>query len=268
MPDSAIPSYRGGRWRPEAQQFDFNLRFCGHSLHLGSFSAEGAASGARLYDALQLLLRGPRADTTYLWSTYTRADIAAAAAFLEAQRVDVPQAVVALTEGRSGSSGRWLGVRPQGDCWAGVVGHTPSAGGARIALRWGWQPSAEAAARDVDRLVLVVKGLGCTTNFPVATYSQEELEEAGVYAISKGVDAARVRANLEDVQQVRVDVGTECELSTRQVSARTLYAAGLGSDNRYAAGFKHLWVHVGACCWRSSSSSSSGSVGSSWLANE
>jgi hypothetical protein len=175
----------------------------GKNINLGSFSPEAAQEGARLFDCLQLLLHGPHADTNFEWSSYTRADIAAAASFLEAKGVDVHQAIAAAREARG--TCEWIGVHRT----AGRASWTASvccqignnAGYAALHNKRGLV-SAEAAAHQADCGFLATRGLGCTTNFPASTYSQEQLQEAGDYAVSKGVEAARVEGNLAAIQQV------------------------------------------------------------------
>jgi hypothetical protein len=80
--------------------------------------------------------------------------------------------------------------------------------GGRKSVHWCGQRSAEAAAHQADSCFLAMRGLGCTTNFPASTYSQQQLRQAGDYAVSKGVEAVRVEENLNDIAQVRCFDGT------------------------------------------------------------
>jgi hypothetical protein len=193
-----VPSLKGislskGRYR-------FRVKCCGKGIALGSFSPDAAEPGARLYDSLQLLLHGPHADTNFAWSSYTRADIAAAASFLHAKGVDVHQAIAAAREAR-GTTCDWIGVyqRAGRATWEAQI----RMGGSGWQFGWHGLVSAEAAAHRVDCGYLATRGLGCTTNFPASTYSQQQLQEAADFATGKGAEAARIQANLAAVEQVR-----------------------------------------------------------------
>jgi hypothetical protein len=198
-----VPIYKGGS--VQKGRYRFRVACSGKDINLGHFSLEAAEPGARLFDCLHLLLHGPHADTNFEWSSYTRADIAAAASFLEAKGVNVHQAIAAAREAR-GTTGDWIGVyhRAGSASWAAriycQIGN--DAGYATLHKAEGLV-SAEAAAHQADCGYLAARGLGCTTNFPASTYSQQQLQEAGDYAVSKGVEAARVEENLAAVEKVR-----------------------------------------------------------------
>jgi hypothetical protein len=187
-------------------KYVFRTRVVGASrqLFLGSFAPEAAEPGARLYDSLQLLLHGPYADTNFEWSSYTRADIAAAASCLQAKGVDVHQAIAATRE--ANSTCEWIGVHrtPGRASWT-ISLHCQVGSNAGYATlhKKGGLVSAEAAAHQADCCLLATRGLGCTTNFPASTYGQQQLQEAADFAISKGVEAARVEENLAVIKQVR-----------------------------------------------------------------
>jgi hypothetical protein len=195
-----VPTFKGGLL--VKGRYRFRVRFSGKEINLGSFSPEAAEPGARLYDSLQLLLHGPHANTTFEWSSYTRADIAAAASFLEAKGVDVHQAIDAAREAR-GTTCDWIGVflRAGRASWdaAATCGSSRNGG---WKVEWNGLVSAEAAAHQADCGYLATRGLGCTINFPASTYSQQQLQEAGDYAVSKGVEAAKVDENLAAVEEV------------------------------------------------------------------
>jgi hypothetical protein len=205
LPTAGAPlaTFVGACWVSGSNMYCFHIGILGASLVLGMYKPEDAESGARLYDALQLLLHGPRANTTYLWKTYTQANVAAAAEVLQSKVVGVHQAVVHAREGRA--AGQWIGVscnRARAATWnAHLVLYTT--GSPKLNIRWGVQQSAEEAARQADCGLLAIKGLRCTTNFPASRYRQQQLVAAGEHAISKGVDAGLVQGNLEAVQQVR-----------------------------------------------------------------
>jgi hypothetical protein len=201
MPDLGL-TFKGCYRRKNYTSLTFQISTAGRCTSLGQFQPDAAEAGARLYDAVQLLLRGPHADTNFEWSSYTQADVAAAALFLEAKGLDVHQTVAATWDAK-GACG-WTGVtvhggscRPSVKCWAEEKGDRTTK-----ALAPGGLQGAEAAAHQADCAYLATRGLGCTTNFPASTYSQQQLQETGDYAISKGVPAAHVAANLEAVQQV------------------------------------------------------------------
>jgi hypothetical protein len=175
----------------------FRYQAAGQPVRLGCFKPEAAKTGARLYDAVQLLLHGPYADTNFEWSGYTLADVASAASVLEAKGVDVHKTVAAAVEARG--AGGWNGA-----CYASAslvswkvrVGCQINGSSSYSDVHWGSpHPTAEAAAHQADCAYLATRGLGCTPNFPASTYSQQQLQEAGGYAISKGVDATRVHAS-------------------------------------------------------------------------
>jgi hypothetical protein len=193
-------AYKGATWLPDQEAYQFDVHFPnGGGAHLGHFTPAQAKHGAEAFDLLQLLIYGPFADTNFKWSHYTQENVAAAAAILSSGDVNL-HAIIVLARLQKGE---WLAVEeePQG-CWRASVsckqqgevidGVVCSQGGA----------SAEEAARDADRGLLVVEGLGCTTNFPASSYSAQELEEAGWYAMGVGVDPERVENNLEAVEQV------------------------------------------------------------------
>jgi hypothetical protein len=108
--------FRGSSWNKQCSKFGFCLPVSGTATFLSDLlsSPEAAVAGARLRDTLHLLLRGPHADTkVFEWSSYTRADIEAAASFLEAKRLNVHQAYtrLLLPQGRQGALVGWIGVR-------------------------------------------------------------------------------------------------------------------------------------------------------------
>jgi hypothetical protein len=188
-------------------RYVFRYQGSGTAITLGSFKPDAAEAGARLYDAVLLLLHGPHADTNFEWNRYTRADVAAAALFLEAKGVDVKQAILSARNAR-GITCNWIGVcHTAGSTrtWrARTSGQRGENGGLSVRVEWDGMPSAEAAAHQADCGFLAVRGVGCITNFPASTYSQQQLEVAGDYAISKGaMSAARVEENLAAIQQVR-----------------------------------------------------------------
>jgi hypothetical protein len=201
-----VEVYKGGSWREKVQKYEFRTSFPHQKeIRLGLFKRQDAQPPARNTDAMQLLVNSYWADTTYFWSSYSRADIASAAELMRSHQVDVHRAVVAARKKRG--LGKWFGVQFRNGAWTGALDiRQPKSNDSkevqRMKVHWSPQASAEAAARDVDCGNLAVRGVGCTTNFPAGAYTQEELEEAGEYAISKGVNAARIRANLEEIQQV------------------------------------------------------------------
>jgi hypothetical protein len=161
---------------------------------------------AMLYDCLQLLLHGPRADTNFEWSSYCKADVEAAVEVLKRKGVDVHAAVVAAREGQG--AGEWTGVYQKGASWFAHVSCRVQGGDRKqITIDWPRASSAEAAAPQADCGLLAVQGLQATTNFPASTYSKLQLEEAGECFISKGADAGRIRANLGAVEQVSALAG-------------------------------------------------------------
>jgi hypothetical protein len=198
----AHTAFKGSRFGNNSLSFQFQFCSGGNHgyAHLGEFKPEQAASGARLYDAAQILIRGPRADINFEWSSYTQADIQRAVDVLQAKGVDVQQ-VIAARQDMAGSEG--LGVQAARESWRAQV--TCCSGQQQMKhVRWHGLPSAEAAARQADCGFLAVKGLGCAaTNFPASAYSQLQLQEAGEHAVSKGVEAALVRKNLKAVEKVR-----------------------------------------------------------------
>jgi hypothetical protein len=199
---SLATAYRGGCLQRKAQHaYRFRADVLGVDISLGCFTAAKAEQGARKYDALQLLLYGSRAKTNFEWSSYTQADVAAAAQLLQAKGLDVHQAVVCARQSRVG--GEWYGVHMRGVYWIATVSSSTATGIPSTSVRWcRGLSSAEAAARQADAGQLAVIGLGCTTNFPASSYTKLQLEEAGRYAVSKAVEAAHVAACLEAVEQV------------------------------------------------------------------
>jgi hypothetical protein len=201
---SAPRSFKGGHFRGGRFEFQFQFHFSAShksAWPLGTFQPEQAASGARLYDAAQILVRGPCADINFEWSSYTQADIQRAVEVLQAKGLDVHQAVVAGEE-KPGSE--WFGVREHRASWQAHLSRFPGQQrNTTKAVTWQGLPSAEAAARQADCGCLAVRGLGCTvTNFPASAYSQLQLQQAGEHAVRKGVDVARVKENLEAVEKV------------------------------------------------------------------
>jgi hypothetical protein len=183
-----------------SQGFAFHISVVGKLRHLGLYPPASAEMGARLYDSLQLLLHGPRANTNFEWSSYTRADITAAAKVLQKKGVHVKAAVLHARATRA--PGEWIGVVGRSTSWAADVAVYRGKGIPNVHVCWKQLQSAEVAAQQADCCLLAVHGLGCTTNFPASQYSKLQLEEAGQYAVSKGVEAMRAKANLEAVEQV------------------------------------------------------------------
>jgi hypothetical protein len=198
-----VPIFKGGSL--VKGRYRFRVKLSGKDINLGYLSPEAAEPGARLFDSLQLLLHGPHADTNFEWSSYTRADIAAAASFLEAKGVDVHQAIAAARAAR-GTTGDWIGVHQTAGrtSWAARI-HCQVGNGAGYTTLHKSEGvlSAEAAAHQADCGLLATRGLGCTTNFPASTYSQQQLQEARNFATRVGAEAARVEGNLAAIEQVR-----------------------------------------------------------------
>jgi hypothetical protein len=202
-----LASFAGANWLSSSNTYCFSIQVLGRRVALGTYKPQQAKSGARLYDALQLLLHGPCANTTFPWRTYTQPDIAAAVEVLESKGVDVHQAVVHAREGRN--AGQWTGVICSSNrkAWSAqlciYVKGSPQLSAAQLNIRWGVQQSPDAAARQADCGLLALHGLRCTTNFPASAYHQLQLVAAGEHAISKGAEPERVNTNLKAVQQVR-----------------------------------------------------------------
>jgi hypothetical protein len=196
-----MKAFKGGRYQhPGMHKYTFQMHVLDKLLHLGSYAPEAVESGARLYDALQLLLYGPFADANFEWSSYSQGDVAAAVSFLQAKGVDVHRAVV---HARSKlGSGAWVGTRYHQLVWEAQVPYQGFIEAAQKVVSWCGLPCAVAAAHQADRGLLAIQGLGCTTNFPASQYSKLQLEEAGQYAVSKGFGEARVGKNLAAVEQV------------------------------------------------------------------
>jgi hypothetical protein len=199
---TAAAPYKGCTYTTKTRQrCRIQLRVLGKMLCLGSFKPAEAEPGARLYDALQLLLRGPDAETNFEWSQYTQDSLAAAAAFLQSNNVDVREAMATARQGVY--SGKLLGVTSHGgSSWQVQVQNTYEKGSQRIRVYWAGLESAEAAAHLADCAFLAIHGLSCTTNFPASLCSPAELVQAGSHALRKGVEVAQVEANLAAVEQV------------------------------------------------------------------
>ena len=192
-------NYKGGGWR--SGRCHFKIHLLGKRVPLGIYAPDSAVNGARLYDALHLLLYGHRADTNFAWCSYTQADIAAAIAAMKSQGVDVPRAV-AYARSPKASSSKYLGVSAGIALWQVNVHCHLGKGQPKLKVCWGRLCGEEVAAHFADCGMLAINGLQCTTNFPASRYSQEQLEEVAQQAISKGVNAECVRANLAAVAQV------------------------------------------------------------------
>jgi hypothetical protein len=198
---------RGCCRHPDWQGFQYQKRISGRVVHLGCYSikegheSKKAKAAARLYDAVELLLHGPYAETNSEWSAYTQADIASAVNFLEGKGINVHEAVAASRDGQGARE--WIGVTTQrGSAWRTKVNCKRENGKGQIAISWPWVSSAEAAAQQADCGLLAVHGLQATTNFPASSYSQQQLEKAQERAIRNGVDAERVQSNVEAVGKV------------------------------------------------------------------
>jgi hypothetical protein len=188
--------YKGAVWNHTNRTYDFSMTILGNSRNLGSYLPADADSGARRFDALQLLLLGPRAETNFAWGSYSQADIARVAECLKDGGVDVELAVA--------DTKRWVGsVSRTGQTWRAYAEHNDK--GNRISFTRGNLQTAAAAAWQVDCWMLPLKGVACTTakNFPASRYTQQQLKEAGELMISKGVRASLVNGNLEAIEKVR-----------------------------------------------------------------
>jgi hypothetical protein len=197
---------RGCSWSSRRQGFEYKKCISGKRVSLGFVrESDGQQSAvvetaARHYDAVELLLRGPFANTNFEWSTYTQDDVAAAAKFLEGKGINVHKAVIASRDGQGARD--WIGVRQQDRKWHAQVNCRRDNGNEGIGITWPRWSSAEAAAQHADCGLLAVHGLQVTTNFPASGYSEEQLQEAGQHAISKGADPERVHRNVEAVGKV------------------------------------------------------------------
>jgi hypothetical protein len=119
---------------------------------------------------------------------------------LQAKGVDVHKAVVAAREAQRGTE--WLGAMAHKGSWRSHVAYDDGQQHWKQ-LNWHGLPSAAAAARQADCGLLAVRGMECNvTNFPASVYSQQQLQEAGEHAISKGMEAALVKKHLQAVEKV------------------------------------------------------------------
>jgi hypothetical protein len=206
MTSSGTAELKGCSWSKPNQRFLVSISVLGKRLHLCSCTPEEVEQGARLYDAVQLLLHGPRANTNFEWSSYSRANITAAVKLLQDKGVDVPRAVVAARTPGQGSAGEWLGVVQRRSSWAAQVRWSPPDNIQKpVLVRWGGLPGMETAIHHADCGFLAIRGLDCIPNLPASNYSQTELEQAGEAAVDSGVDKDVVLQNLAAVQQVCVD---------------------------------------------------------------
>jgi hypothetical protein len=217
-PPALAADIKGCVWKPRSQKYRFQITLLRKSWTIGDYKPAAVEVGARRYDALQLLLHGPYANTNFPWSSYTQLDIAAAVQLLRARGVDVLLAVAAST--RKGWNGRF---ELRGTSWR---AHLPVQLPGRITITISWCGLSDTgeAALHLDRGALAVKGLGCTTTLPASAHSKQDLEETGKYVISKGVDAALVKQNLEAVEQVRA--AFMCALSSDDLACRICFRCG------------------------------------------
>jgi hypothetical protein len=194
--------YLGGTLDSSRTHITFKMVVLGKLVALVTCPPAGAAAGAHLYDAAQLLLRGHYAATNYEWSNYKPVDLATAAKVLQSRGVDICRAVHAARKAHAGDP--WLGVQPAAaGCWRAELKCRLGDTGGVVILRSPELPSAEDAARRADRWTMAFKGLASVTNFPASTCSQEDLLRASEDAVRRrGLVRVRVQENVDAIQQV------------------------------------------------------------------
>jgi hypothetical protein len=179
-------------------------------------SAHDAQNGARLYDCIQILLRGAAADTNFSISSYTQSAVLAAAVKLKEAGWDVQQAVKAAQRNRGASTYLWV-IRNR-NCNSAKLfeSKTPCSEvktlGASAGYFCGTFTTDVEAAREADIVSLVLNVEHAKLNFPASSYSVQQLDGthqavAGWVAERPAHQAAKksfldmIRGNMDAVKQ-------------------------------------------------------------------
>jgi len=158
----------------------------GKQLYLGGFDVQEEA--ARAYDLAAIACKGLDKATTNFDANEYQAQLAELAGFSEQEVVaHIRRRSTAFSRGRS----RFRGVSGQTGRWEARIGSFRG----RKNVSFGVFDSEEDAARQYDRALIIEKGRGAKTNFPLVEYECEALEYWNLKALCEtGEQIAKIEA--------------------------------------------------------------------------
>jgi hypothetical protein len=163
--------------------------------------------GLRLFDALQLFLFGPYADTNFSWTECTPAHIARALAAVESQGFTGQQAVVAGWNEKGASTTSLLGYatgsEDNGATWSVHIPWATMDGQPCTFTLPGTVANVHATSRMADMAFLALRGMVYPTSFPASQYTAEDLRIIGAAVVIQGADPEAVEGHLQAIEAVR-----------------------------------------------------------------
>ena len=179
-------AFRGVSRHRLTQRWEASLWLNGKQLYLGGFDVQEEA--ARAYDLAAIACKGLDKATTNFDANEYQAQLAELAGFSEQEVVaHIRRRSTAFSRGRS----RFRGVSGQTGRWEARIGSFRG----RKNVSFGVFDSEEDAARQYDRALIIEKGRGAKTNFPLVEYECEALEYWNLKALCEtGEQIAKIEA--------------------------------------------------------------------------
>jgi hypothetical protein len=184
--------------------YSFDMRILNNDRCLGLCDEDGAEAMAQLYDAMQLIVHGHWAVTSYEWNRYGPGQFEVARQYFHSIGVDVQLAVVAARQAGPSEFTDFLAIHRAADGSWGSWAPCAMEGCAKAAIFLGHLPSAVQAAKIADCAILAMNGLESATNFGPSCYDRKQLLEGAEAVIAVGVDRAKVMRNLDTIEEVRL----------------------------------------------------------------
>jgi hypothetical protein len=167
-------AFRGVSRHRLTQRWEASLWLNGKQLYLGGFDAQEEA--ARAYDLAAIACKGLDKATTNFDANNYRDQLTELAGFSQEEVVaHIRRRSTAFSRGRS----RFRGVSGQTGRWEARIGSFRG----RKNVSFGVFDTEEDAARQYDRALIIEKGRGAKTNFPLVEYEYEALQYWNVKAL-------------------------------------------------------------------------------------